>query len=490
MASTGEPEHSESTLCEKQSDSDELDADDIVDPRLASATLPPAPTPPARGTRQSYESAMVYALGAVGLPEEQQRKKIMLAQIADLEPVACLDAKVNEYNLLATSDVMSDLLLCQGQNDALRFYAVEASKPASDNHVHSIPASPSAYYTIATKKWKAVLGNQSYVQVNNDIARLLNTDWTRQPWLQYFCSRITEGMLLIDGYRGLLVHCAEVYCRLPSIDPHHEKQTFKKSQSLRSSLPSDGTIYPNVEVTTLKSDDHVDKLVIGTKVVNYLITSSIRIDVDEVPTIGASSCNGFTPSKQTQIFLVQPLVEELLDWAKKQTTSCMTKQQHLLYPFDELAQLRQVRLKFYRLSTYLCCRSSSSYANDLRTRPVTIWTLEDHGLTSNDLDTDGKIASKLFKHIAVSVLDSGNKATLSPAFTTDLRTRSSPKGKMRRQLDGILSLFADTTMPINIIGNKELDKYLVRMADNLSPYLNKANAQVAATINKRFDDLA
>lgn len=61
---------------------------------------------------------------------------------------------------------------------------------------------------------------------------------------------------------------------------------------------------------------------------------------------------------------------------------------------------------------------------------------------------------------------------------------------MRQQLDGILSLFADTTMPINIIGNKELDKNLVRMADNLSPYLNKANAQVEATIHKRLDGLA
>lgn len=151
MASTGEQEHSESTLCEKQSDSDKLYTNDIVDPRLASAILPSAPSPPARGTRRSYESAMVVALGTVGLPEEQQRRKIMLAQVADLEPVACLDARANEYNLLATSDVISDLLLCQDQNHGLRFYAVEPSKPASDNHVHGIPASPSAYYTIATK---------------------------------------------------------------------------------------------------------------------------------------------------------------------------------------------------------------------------------------------------------------------------------------------------------------------------------------------------
>ncbi|KAG0175122.1 hypothetical protein DFQ30_000605 [Apophysomyces sp. BC1015] len=53
------------------------------------------------------------------------------------------------------------------------------------------------------------------------------------------------------------------------------------------------------------------KLIIGTKTLNVLATSPIRLDIDDVPMIGASSVNGFQPSKATQIYLDQQLLETI-----------------------------------------------------------------------------------------------------------------------------------------------------------------------------------
>ncbi|KAG1050844.1 hypothetical protein G6F43_006910 [Rhizopus delemar] len=49
------------------------------------------------------------------------------------------------------------------------------------------------------------------------------------------------------------------------------------------------------------------------------------------------------------------------------------------YNFDDYSQLRLVRSKFHNPSTCLYRRASNTTTNDLRLRPITIWTLADTG---------------------------------------------------------------------------------------------------------------
>ncbi|KAI9473877.1 MAG: hypothetical protein EXX96DRAFT_579737 [Benjaminiella poitrasii] len=90
----------------------------------------------------------------------------------------------------------------------------------------------------------------------------------------------------------------------------------------------------------------------------------------------------------------------------KATFDEIGSRQVLLYPFDEFAQLRQLRSKFDKVSTYLYYRFSSKYTNDCRTRPFTIWTLADQS-TNRDEDSTNKSVFKLFRYIAVSVWKKG-----------------------------------------------------------------------------------
>lgn len=102
--------------------------------------------------------------------------------------------------------------------------------------------------------------------------------------------------------------------------------------------------------------------VLGAKAMNLLTTSSIHIDSNDKPDIGPSSSNRFLPSREARLFIERAKVD-----------SC----QVLFYPSDEFAQLRQLRFKFDKLSTYLCYRFASKFTNGCRTRLLAIWTLAD-----------------------------------------------------------------------------------------------------------------
>lgn len=138
--------------------------------------------------------------------------------------------------------------------------------------------------------------------------------------------------------------------------------TSKRNQSLGSSLPSGKTRFRKLEIVILKNNDNSEQLVLGTKVMNCLITSPIRVHIDEAPTIGASSCSGYRATKNMQIYLLQTVLQGLMDWIGKQIVLSTTSTQQLLHPYDEHVELRELRSKFDRLSTYLCCRSSSEAA--------------------------------------------------------------------------------------------------------------------------------
>lgn len=102
--------------------------------------------------------------------------------------------------------------------------------------------------------------------------------------------------------------------------------------------------------------------------------------------------------------------------------------------------------------------------------------------------SDGKIASMLFKEIAVAVWDKGDKALLTEKIVGELKLQCSEKGKVRKDLEAIETLFLETSA-VSIIGNQMLNKQLVVLANRLSPYINKANEHVALAVYQRYKDI-
>ncbi|KAL0074354.1 Homeodomain-like DNA binding domain-containing transcription factor [Phycomyces blakesleeanus] len=220
--------------------------------------------------------------------------------------------------------------------------------------------------------------------------------------------------------------------RLQPIDRNSEEKVQERLDWVRSFvLKSFGeplllttTKYPNVELFIVeKYNNH--KLELGTKTMNVLITSSIQIDKNQSPAVGPSSTNGFS-----------------------------------------YAQLRPVRSKFHRTTTYLLSRSCSIFANDPCLRHVTIWTLADHN-TGTNKDSDAKIASQLFRAVAASVWEQGENAILSRHCVNDQQKNARQTAKfgiLWMRFSGCsITAQPSTSLPSLITANAEVTRTICQI---------------------------
>ncbi|CAO3688329.1 unnamed protein product [Rhizopus stolonifer] len=213
---------------------------------------------------------------------------------------------------------------------------------------------------------------------------------------------------------------------------------------------------------------------------NVLFTSSIRLDNNQSVAVGASSANGFIPKKRKLEEI------EIMTKESKKFDGIESSEQHLLYPFDEYAQLRQLRSKFDRLSTFLCYRFSSKFTNDVRTRPWTIWTIADRS-RNQDKYSSVVAASNLLKHIATQVWRNGGEASLNLNIVTSLKRQCKQSGSIEKIFGCIEDLYEDNISIITIIGNKELNKSLKKLASILSSEISNGNEQISKNIQYAFN---
>lgn len=116
--------------------------------------------------------------------------------------------------------------------------------------------------------------------------QLLNEDWTFLPQLRFACAQLLAGAIIMNkNNEAVLVNTVEIYGRQRSLDVHRENFVNKKGKSASSSLPPVTTKYHYTWPTTMK-DNEGDKLVVGTKTLNALITSSLRIDSIHEASVG------------------------------------------------------------------------------------------------------------------------------------------------------------------------------------------------------------
>ena len=112
--------------------------------------------------------------------------------------------------------------------------------------------------------------------------------------------------------------------------------------------------------------DKSEKLTLGSKTMNLLVISSIRIDDSKLaPEVGPSTKN-FTPSKDTRIFVSTSSIY---------LANKILKDPDSLKLSDPLVHLRQLRSKFHQRSTYSLARCYSVFTQDITVQPYTIYTL-------------------------------------------------------------------------------------------------------------------
>ncbi|CEG80196.1 hypothetical protein RMATCC62417_14565 [Rhizopus microsporus] len=280
-----------------------------------------------------------------------------------------------------------------------------------------------------------------------------------------------RGMAMEDrrvGHRSSSCGCLSLPHAYSYIleDAHHERRFTPEL----STFPTKEGNYGYVQVIQRSSPENVlPKLHIASRACDLLVVSSHRLDHESV-NLGAHTTH-FEPSSRTRIFLDKRSVQRAHDLFKKDsieeasTMSC-------------LYQLKQVRSKFDKLSTYTRCRVSSDFTSPLELQPCTIWTLVDQDTTNSNLSQE-RLASNVFQKIAINVIRNGENAVIK---SSDLTTGvSAKKGCAIETLINKIKTLSDT---ITIIGNSELNSILVDLAGTLMSGIKKKNDKKIEQISK------
>ncbi|KAG1139585.1 hypothetical protein G6F37_009342 [Rhizopus arrhizus] len=169
-----------------------------------------------------------------------------------------------------------------------------------------------------------------------------------------------------------------------------------------SSFPESRGLYGYLNICLLNTADG-QKLVLGTRTCNLLVTPSLRLDKESV-NLGPSTTH-FAPSEKTRVFVDL----ESIHSAKSMLSN---KRQTSAQDMSLLYQMRQLRSKFHSLSTYTKCRASASITSRLELQPSTIWMLSDND-SPQHIPSQDKVDSFLFRTTAVAVNCHGKDAVLS-----------------------------------------------------------------------------
>lgn len=425
-------------------------------------------------SKREYDHAVLHACEATDWGRDEQQRVLSIMDSYKLRPLSLTTESHGEANALTHQSHLPRL------NSTMNVCPSPARKRIREEPI--LPSiSSSLYSVLASGPYAKLLLQDNYVEMNDELSTFLNDDWTIDPQMRYACSRLLAGMIMVHSPTGkaVIVNSVEIYGRQRVLDSHRESFRVKLDTTSPTSLPPHKCYYANVWPTTLLDADG-KKLLVGSKTFNALITSSLRIDKELEPDVGATTSRFVLENHQESLETHIYLKESAWDAAKKLAHQ---EDASAIDTFDKLYQLRQLRTRFHHSSTYLQCRSANEPVNDLATRPYTVFTLANYDAAHDDASY--RTGSLLLQTIATSMIQGRPQLARSKVELLAVRIKSDTQ--MKAYFQEILALF-DTPecLNIEIMSNKELNSIVEKIARSLIPQIAKANKSVKAAVTAAF----
>ncbi|KAI9252165.1 hypothetical protein BY458DRAFT_589868 [Sporodiniella umbellata] len=340
----------------------------------------------------SFTETILAASDAISMNSQSQQDKIKLAQIGRWVPIV-LNCEDSSYGFLTSSSTSSIML----KNKSLGTWESPIDDPITATcSINQIDNMTLIEHIKTTSEAAKILSTTRHSELTEQQCNILNQDWLQYPQLRYCGSQLLAGSILVQDQAAILLNTIEPYSRDSLLDAHYERRSSRSA----SSFPSVPNQYGYFSILLLSTTDG-DKLVIGTRTCNFLVTSSIRLDKQSV-NLGSVTSH-FMPTRSTKIFLDIHSVGLAMPLLNDPSVRCSQS-------MPSLYQLKQVRSKFDQTSTYTMCRASSAIASSLELQPSSIWTLSDQD-SNNAVMSQEKIGSLMFRTIAIQVIKDGENAT-------------------------------------------------------------------------------
>ncbi|KAI7862701.1 hypothetical protein BDF14DRAFT_1852526 [Spinellus fusiger] len=327
-------------------------------------------------------------------------------------------------------------------------------------------------YLISTGKINtAPLLADRYREVTESQLELLNEDWNSGFHLRAVCTQLLAGCLLIEKDEVLLVNCIELYSRSKHQDIHFER--FNRAPS-SSSVPTGNGTYETINICNIDLDNS-HRLIIGSNIFSGLVTSSLRLDSENLePELGPSTYH-FHPTTSTKLFIAYS--------SSKKANVILVKKSTQINNYDKFSQLRQLRSNFTIPTTYCLSRCLSRFTDNLHMRPYTIFTAF---CAEGDELSDVKFGSSIMRFIAAVVFR--QEKTFSCKQLASIAPPIEKTTYVFIQYKKILEL-GSVNDTITIFGNLALEGILCAIAEKITPPLKELNSKTAKKIANRIKSL-
>ncbi|KAI8594883.1 hypothetical protein EDD21DRAFT_392661 [Dissophora ornata] len=455
----------------------------LLEPTVVPNTtfVPPVSDETFLSQRRTFDDAVLAACQKLQAPSSEQETTLLFMKHLGMRAVSFADVNGAEQQALVHSSVVHKLAV--GQSCVHAIGPEPKKRKSEDRQCEMCTPKPvvGLEHIMSISPYSKLILSRKYVEINDAHCDLLNQSWIFQPELRFACARLLAGCIVLNGMNGqaVIVNTVEVYGRPRQVDSHREHAVLKKQTAVTTSLPPPvGTRYTDVWPLTISALDG-ERLVIGTQSFNALVTSSLRLDVEEPPSLGGATMN-FTlstpqASHATKIFLDSGSIEDAYTLASNKDAWCVSTR-------DTFSQLRQLRTKFHDSSTYSLCRASSFFTRNSAQQPFTIFNL----LSCDQMRKgNGTAVATVFYAIAKTVLEKGTKSSLDKSTIERAKQECSDGSAMATAIDNILSLFhSETAIPI--LGNCDLNKALEKLADQAASFVSTANKTSAGFVKQSF----
>jgi hypothetical protein len=451
-----------------------------IEPYPTVPTIPSTAMPSGGLILRDHDHAIIHALDQVEDTPEHKSQTTKIMNAVGLEPVAIIDSENVECNLLGKPSVIHALELKQKRGLTLTIATNPKKNKVEDTLSPRRMAMPIDLDLVLRNSFarNALESNMNrFMKMTDDAVNLLNQDWLLRPQMRFFAAKVLTGAILVNPISSIaiLINSIEVYGRSSLVDAHHERCLNKRGIPAVSTNPPVNCRYKRIWAISVKDSDGT-KLNVATKSFNALVTSSIRLDAKHAPELGPTTSKFLVDKehgRQVQIFLNEDNYTDAAEIALNEHATNISDT-------DVLQQLRQIRSKFNEHSSYIPSRSSSSLCGFHRLQPQTIFTYCTFDKSAPSCD--GRLASRVFAHVATEVIKRKDKAMLDKHTITAILAKCKPDGRTIKVINEINALFPHGSTSIEILNSSDLCKSLQVLAQILQPYLSSANEKIATEI--------
>lgn len=188
--------------------------DDCLDVTLkANRSIPVSavPTVPNKedDVRHDHHTAVLSAFDAMDQSEKEQGKKLLVAKLGDLDPIAIVDQKGKERNLLANKKIINTII--ELNQTSLVFSLPKKRKFVDEKESQPDPPSTSIRNIILDSYCKNLLSKSHYLELDEKTASWLNWSWTLCPIMPKIAATLLEEAILVDRDKSLLILGGEIY---------------------------------------------------------------------------------------------------------------------------------------------------------------------------------------------------------------------------------------------------------------------------------------